>query len=263
MSNVTNITLPTNNSSPIDLRTVIIVQARMGSTRLPGKILKKVLEKPLLAYQIERLQHVTFAAEMIVATTTNPLDQAVIDLCRLEKIPVFRGSEEDVLDRYFQAAKQFKADIIIRVSGDCPLIDPKIIDEVLAFYLKNYPLYQYVSNTLERTFPRGMDVEAFSFSALEKAAKDATRPEEREHVTPYIYRHPELFKLANVAYSPNESNHRWTVDTQEDFELISAILKALYPENPNFTMNTILELLKKHPDWININAHIKQKTLKN
>lgn len=243
------------------LRTVIIVQARMGSSRLPGKILKEVLKKPLLSYQIERLRHVTLADEVVIATSTNLLDQAVVNFCHQHQIPVFQGSENDVLDRYYQAAKKFKAEIIVRVSGDCPLIDPQIIDEIISDFYKNYPNCHYVSNTLERTFPRGMDVEVFSFKALKKAATASSEPEEREHVTPYIYRHPELFKLANVSHNPNESYHRWTVDTLEDFKLVSTILKALYPINPNFAMQDVLELLKKHPDWININAHIQQKPL--
>lgn len=258
-----NISLSTNSqhSNPNKLRTVIIVQARMGSTRLPGKILKKVLEKPLLAYQIERLHRVTLADEIVIATTTNALDQKVVDFCQLEQIPFFRGSEDDVLSRYYEAAKHFDANVVVRVSGDCPLIDPQIVDKVIGFYVQHYPTYHYVSNTLERTYPRGLDVEVFSLSALEQAAKASTRPEEREHVTPYIYRHPELFALANVTHRSNESHHRWTVDTRDDFQLIAEILKTFYPKNPNFTMDDILELLKNHPDWMHINAHIRQKTI--
>lgn len=252
----------THSPTPSNLKTVILVQARMGSTRLPGKILKKVNKKPLLSYLIERLRQVTLADEIVIAATTNPLDQPIVNLCQHEHIPIFLGSEEDVLDRYVQAAKQFKADIIVRISSDCPVIDPKVIDDVIAFFLKNYPTYQYVSNTLKRTYPRGMDVEVFSCTALKEAAKRATLHEEREHVTPYLYRHPELFALANVEHRSDESRHRWTVDTQEDFDLISAILSSLYPLKNNFTMDDILELLKKHPDWININAHVQQKPLK-
>ncbi|MBA3815439.1 MAG: glycosyltransferase family protein [Parachlamydiaceae bacterium] len=243
------------------MRTVVIMQARMGSTRLPGKLLKEVLGKPLLLYQIERLQRVTLANEIVVATTTNPIDHTVIDFCHSKQIPVFQGSENDVLDRYFQAAKYFEAEVIVRVSGDCPLIDQQVVDKVIDFYKKNYPRFQYVSNTLERSYPRGMDVEVFSFSALEKAATIATRPEQREHVTPYIYQHPELFALGNVAHHPNESHYRWTVDTIEDFQLITAILENLYPKKPNFSMYDILEAFKEHPEWININAHVQQKPL--
>lgn len=249
-----------NNSK---FRIILILQARMGATRLPGKIFKEVLDKPLLAYELERLRRVKKVNEIVIATTTNPKDQPVVDFCHLEQVPLFRGSEEDVLDRYYQAAKSFNADVVIRVSGDCPLIDPEIIDQVIDFYFANYPKYQYVSNTLERTYPRGLDVEIFSFNALEKAAKEAKRPEEREHVTLYIYRHPEMFSLGNVPYSSNESHHRWTVDTPEDYQLIAKILEAIYPEKPNFTTQNILELLKMHPEWNEINSHIQQKPIPN
>lgn len=246
----------------IKLRIILIVQARMGSTRLPGKILKEVLEKPLLAYEVERLRRVRKADEIVIATTTNSIDQPVVDFCHLEQVPLYRGSEEDVLDRYYQAAKAFSADVIVRVSGDCPLIDPEVIDCVIEFYLKHYPQYQYVSNTIERTYPRGMDVEVFSFDALEKAAKEAKRPEEREHVTPYFYENPDLFSLGKVIHSPNESVHRWTVDTSEDLQLISNLIEALYPNKPNFGMIDILNQFKEHPDWMAINAQVKQKPLR-
>lgn len=244
----------------IKLRTIVILQARMGSTRLPEKIFKDVLEKPLLAYELERLRRVKNADAVVIATTTNPIDQPIVDFCRLEQVPLFRGSEENVLDRYYQAAKFFSADVIVRICGDCPLIDPQVVEDVISFYKRNYPKFQYVSNTLERTFPRGMDVEVFSFEALENAANLAERAEEREHVTPYIYRHPELFSLGNFAHLANESHHRWTVDTDEDFQLISKIITALYPQKTDFTLNDILDLFKIHPDWLAINAHIQQKS---
>lgn len=243
------------------LRIILIVQARMGSTRLPGKIFKEILEKPLLYYEIERLRQVKKVDAIVIATTINPIDHAVVDFCHLEQIPLYRGSEEDVLDRFYQAAKSFSADVIVRVTGDCPLIDPKIIDAVIDCYLQSYPNFQYVSNTLHRSYPRGLDVEVFSFDALKKAAKEAILPSEREHVTPYIYSHPKEFALENVVHTPNESNHRWTVDTDEDFELISRILSVLYPIKPNFDMNDVLNLLRKYPEWKKINAHIQQKTI--
>lgn len=235
------------------------MQARMGSTRLPGKVLKKVLGKPLLLYQIERLRRVALATNIVIATTSLPQDQVIVDLCKQHHIPVFCGSEEDVLNRYYLAAKQVNADVVVRVTADCPLIDPEVVNKIIAFYLNHFPRYQYVSNTLDRTFPRGMDTEVFSFKALEQAFTDSKRPEEREHVTPYIYQNPQLFNLANVAYESNQSDHRWTVDTQEDFDLISAIITALYPTHPNFSMEDVLDLLKARPDWIKINAHVRQK----
>jgi spore coat polysaccharide biosynthesis protein SpsF len=246
----------------IKLRIILIVQARMGSTRLPGKILREVLDKPLLAYEIERLRRVSKVDEVVIATTKNPSDKPVVDFCQHEQVPIFRGSEEDVLDRFFRAAKAFSADVVVRVSGDCPLIDHNIVDEVIQFYLDHYPEYTYVSNTLERTYPRGLDVEVFSFEALKKTAKEAVKPEEREHVTPYIYGYPDRFALGSVIHSPDLSGHRWTVDTEEDFELIDKLLRVLYPVKPDFTMEDVLGQLDDHPEWASINAHIQQKPLR-
>ena len=242
-------------------RVVIILQARMGSSRLPGKPLKKVLGKVLLSYQLERLRRVEFASELIVATTSKEEDNSIEELCLVEAIPCFRGSELDVLDRYYQAAKQFQAETVIRVTGDCPLIDPLVVDQVIEFYLNSFPKYDYVSNSLERTYPRGLDVEIFSFALLEQAAKEAKLKEEREHVTLYFYTHPELFSLGNLGQSKDQSYHRWTVDTPEDLDLIAKILMELYPKIPCFTTDDILKVFDHHPDWIKINAHIQQKAI--
>lgn len=244
------------------LRVVILVQARMGSTRLPGKVLKEVMGRPLLQYMIERLRKVPLANEIVIATTTDWQDLEIVDFCQREKVPLFRGSSEDVLNRFYLAAKAFQADVIVRVTSDCPLIDPKITDEVIQFYLKNYPKYDYVSNSHVRSFPIGMDTEVFSFKALQEADEQATLPEEREHVTPFIYRRPNHFSCSVITHKPNLSHLRLTVDTIEDFELISKLLNELYPKNPDFSMDDVVKtLLVDHPDWLNINAHIKQKVL--
>jgi spore coat polysaccharide biosynthesis protein SpsF len=241
------------------MKTVIIVQARMTSTRLPGKVLKKVLDKPLLEYQIERLKRVKFADEIVIATTINSTDLPIIELCDRLSIPYFRGSEEDVLARYYQAAKEHHADVVVRVTSDCPLIDPQVIDRVIQFYLDNQSQYDYVSNCLEKTYPRGMDTEVFSFLALDQAFVEATAQPEREHVTPFIYIQPERYRLAEVVYSENQSSHRWTVDTADDFELIKRIIEGLYPQNQKFTLEDCLDLLKRYPDWLLINTHVEQK----
>ncbi len=238
-------------------KVIIIVQARMGSTRLPGKSMKMVSERPLISYLLERLRRTKKADEIVVATTTHERDQRIVDFCREEHIPVYRGSEENVLDRYYQAAKASAADVIVRITGDCPLIDPTIVDQVIAFFLKND--YDYASNSLERTFPRGLDTEVFSFEALEQAAMEATSPEDKEHVTPFFYRNPERFNLGSYTCQENLSRHRWTVDTQEDFILISKILTELYPKKPDFHMEDILQLMEENPEWEKINAHVKQK----
>lgn len=241
------------------MKTVIIVQARMTSSRLPGKVLKPVLGKPLLEYQIERLQQVKLANEIVIATTTNNTDQPIIDLCDRLAISTFRGPELDVLARYYAAATLYAADVIVRVTSDCPLIDPSVIDRVIQFYLDHDDSYDYVSNCLERTYPRGMDTEAFSYQALQQADSEAVAEPDREHVTPFIHRQPQRYRLRNVGYSTDQSHYRWTVDTVEDFELIRRILEALHPRQPHFTLEDCLLLLAQHPDWSMLNAHIEQK----
>ena len=241
------------------MKIVIIVQARMTSTRLPGKVLKKVLDKPLLEYQLDRLKRVKLANEIVIATTINRTDLPIIELCDRLSVPYFRGSENDVLARYHGAAKEHHADVVVRITSDCPLIDPQVIDKVIQFYLDYRYKYDYVSNCLERTYPRGMDTEVFSFLALHQAFVEATEQPDREHVTPFIHMQPERYRLAQIVYSDNQSSHRWTVDTADDFELIKRILEALYPKIKKFTLEDCLDLLKRYPDWSLINAHVEQK----
>lgn len=241
------------------MKIVIIVQARMTSTRLPGKVLKEVMGKPLLEYQIERLRRVSLADEIVIATTTNHSDQPIVDLCQKLNVSYYRGSEEDVLARYYEAAKLHRADVVIRVTSDCPIIDPQVIDQVIYYFLEHRNKYDYVSNSLTRTYPRGMDAEVFSFKVLNEAFLEALDKPEREHVTLFIYRHPERYNLSNVTYSENQSHHRWTVDTIEDFTLISKIITALYPSKPTFDLEDCLKLLFKKNDWSKINSHIEQK----
>ena len=241
------------------MKTVIIVQARMTSTRLPGMVMKRVLGKPLLEYQLERLQRVKLADEIVIATTTNQTDEPIVELCNSLSVACFRGSEDDVLSRYYGAATAHKADLVVRVTSDCPLIDPQVIDTVIDYYLQNQSHYDYVSNSLERTYPRGMDTEVFAFSTLQQAFWEATAQPDREHVTPFIHRQPARYRLGHVIYSEDCSHHRWTVDTPEDFELIQKIIEAIYPRKPNFTLEDCLSLLKKHPEWYIINSHVSQK----
>jgi len=243
------------------LRVVIIVQARMGSTRLPGKVLEQVLDKPLLFYLIERLRRCRTADALVVATTTNPLDQQIVDFCKKNKVSYYRGSEEDVLDRYWHAAQEQGADIIVRICSDCPLTDPAIVDQVVALYSDQHPAYDYVSNTLTRSYPRGMDVEVFSFESLEAALQYTSLKSEREHVTPYIYRHPDRFKLGSITRQPDSSRYRLTVDTPEDLTLITKLIEAHYPKNPHFGLAELLASLEENPQWAEINAAVEQKTV--
>jgi spore coat polysaccharide biosynthesis protein SpsF len=226
---------------------------------LPGKVLKEVMGKPLLEYQIERLKRTKEADEIVIATTINIEDEPIVELCKEHDIPFYRGSEEDVLSRYYEAAVLRGAEIIVRVTSDCPIIDPRVIDKVIKTYKENTDKYDYVSNTLERTYPRGMDTEVFSFRALEEAHLNAQMLQEREHVTLYIHKRPEKFRLGSVKYIRDASRFRWTVDTEEDFILISEIIKELYPSNPFFTLEDCLELVRRKPELTEINKHIRQK----
>ena len=235
------------------MSTAIVVQARMGSTRLPGKVLKDIAGRPMLSYQMERLRRVKRAERIVVATTDQPADDAVERFCQKEKIACVRGSEHDVLARYHLAIERFPADVVVRITADCPLIDPAIVDEAIAAYEPDY-----VSNMLEITYPYGMAVEVFSAQALREAHREAKDPAEREHVTPFIWRRPQRYRLKSLTMTPNLSHHRWTVDTPEDFELVSRLLKTL---KPHFTLQDVLAVLDQHPDWCAINAHVEQKAL--
>lgn len=243
------------------MRIEAFVQARMGSTRLPGKVLKEVLGRPLLGYLIERLSQANEIDDIVILTTDNARDEPIVAFCENHGIAFYRGSEEDVLDRYLQAALERKPDAIVRITSDCPLIDPEVVDQVVKSYREGAANYDYVSNTLTATFPRGLDTEVFSYKALQKVDKEALTPEEREHATLYIYRHPEIFRLKNIEHKPDLSLNRWTVDTAEDFALVSLILEHLYPQKHDFRLKDVLLLLAQHPEWNKINSHIRQKEL--
>jgi spore coat polysaccharide biosynthesis protein SpsF len=243
------------------MRVVVIIQARMNSSRLPGKVLQSVLGKPLLEYEIERLQRITNIDELVVATTVDSKDNPVVELCERLKVPYFRGSENDVLERYYGAATKYQADVVVRVTADCPLIDPRVCEDTIRCYLDNYPTYDYVSNVIDRTFPRGFDTEVFSYQALCEAHHEAIRTADREHVTLFLYRQPECYHIGSFSNREDYSQHRWTVDTSEDLELITNIIQGLYPSKPDFDLTDTLKLLENHPEWQLINAHIEQKKI--
>ena len=229
-----------------------IIQARMGSSRLPGKVLMKSGNgMPLLYHVINQLRHCSKVKNLVIATTTNQEDDEIEKFADNNSVNVFRGSEKDVLDRYFQCAKKYSFSTIVRITSDCPLIDPQIVDKVIErFFSGNY---DYATNTLIRTFPIGTDAEVFSFSALETAWKNAQLPSEREHVTPYL-RNKGNFKTINVENDTNISNLRLTVDRIEDFELIKEILNNI-SINP-IHLEDILELFSRKPELIEINKHV-------
>lgn len=239
------------------MKILLIVQARMTSTRLPGKVLLPLAGEPMLTRLIERLRRVQRADGIVIATTANATDDPIAALCDTLGVPCHRGSEHDVLSRYADAARLHGADAVVRITSDCPLIDPALIDQVIAVYAEGDS--DYVSNMLPPTWPYGMAVEVFNAAALQQAHTEATQPAEREHVTPFIYWHPERYRLRNVASPADLSHHRWTVDTPEDYELVRRLFETLHPINPEFTQADILTLLDAHPDWMTLNQHVQQK----
>lgn len=239
------------------MKILLIVQARMTSTRLPGKVLLPLAGEPMLTRLIERLRRVQRADGIVIATTTNATDDPIAALCDKLGVPCHRGSEHDVLSRYADAARLHGADAVVRITSDCPLIHPVLIDQILAVYEEGDS--DYVSNMLPPTWPYGMAVEVFSAAALQQAHAEATQAAEREHVTPFIYWHPERYRLRNVESPVNLSHHRWTVDTPEDYELVRRLFETLHPINPEFTQADILTLLDAHPDWMTLNQHVQQK----
>ena len=234
----------------------IITQARMTSTRLPGKILKQVAGKSLLDFHIQRLKQTGF--DIVIATTDNASDDEVCNYAKENKISYHRGSEHNVLSRFYEAALKNDLEIIIRVTSDCPLIDPHLIRNNLEQYLKFNNPFLYLSNALERTFARGFDFEIFSFKALEQAYSNAKEESDLEHVTPYIWKNKAgNIEFYNVKQPDDNSNLRITVDTPEDFELIRILIEKYNADKLSF--NEIESLLKKHPELVAINSNIEQK----
>ncbi len=240
------------------LKIVAIVQARMGSTRLPGKVLMDLSGQTVLARVVGRLQRAGLISQILVATTDLSLDDPIVAECRKISVPVFRGNQDDVLDRYYQAAQFAKAEVIVRITSDCPLIDPEITDKTIAAFLEAKA--EYVSNVLTRTYPRGLDTEVMSLEALGKAWAKASRPYEREHVTPYIYGNPDDFRISFITDSQNNSGYRWTLDTPEDLAFIRAVYERM-EGRPTFTWRDVLVLLKQNPELSQINGSVIQKTM--
>ena len=232
-----------------------IIQARMSSRRLPGKVLKPILGVPMLGRQIERVRRSRRLDEIVVATSTQESDQDLVDFCQSIGVRCIRGSLDDVLERYRLAAQSVDARVIVRLTGDCPLSDPDTIDALIHKYAEGG--FDYVSNTLKPTFPDGLDTEVFSRQALETAFHNATLPSEREHVTPYLKKSDDIAKF-NLENDSDLSALRWTVDEPADFDLVHKIFEALYPEVPDFAMTDILALLAQHPEWVNLNQNIER-----
>lgn len=239
----------------------IIIQARMGSTRLPGKVLKILNGRPMLWHIIQRLKAVQDADEIIVATSEKEADKPITVLSEEYGLKYFTGSEDDVLERYVKAAERYGIDVIVRITADCPLVDPGIIQELIKKHLSE--LNDYTSNVIERTFPRGLDAEVVNLAALEKVAGTTSENRFREHVTLFIYEHPELFRIGKLkAREPfNRPELRLTVDTDEDFKLIEIIYRQLYREHQYIRLPEVFQYLQKNPHLLELNANIEQKVV--
>jgi len=246
-------------------KTAVIMQARVGSTRLPAKVLKTICGKTVLEHDIERCLRIKRSSGVIIATTIEPDSYKIVEICEKfspEEVSVHRGSVEDVLGRYYDAARRYKVRYVIRITSDCPLLDFELADSMIGKFIElrgKKLAIDLLFNNNPPTFPHGLDMEIFTFEALEKAFNEANDQDEREHVTPYIRCHPELFKMENFSQTQNLSHLRWTLDYPEDFEFIKAVYEHLYPQNPVFATNDILTLLENHPEIQAINEGRRQR----
>ncbi len=231
-----------------------IVQARVSSSRLPGKVLKLILGKPMIVHELERLQRSRRIDKLVLATSRDESDNALTEAVAARGIDVYRGSLDDVLDRYYQCAKKYHPEHVVRITGDCPVIDWRIVDEVIDKHLTNGN--DYTSTSEE--YPDGLDTEVVRFSALEQAWKDARMSSEREHVTLYIRNHAEKFRCGKKESEQKLNHMRWTVDEPQDFELIRQVYEELYPINEDFAMQDILQLLERRPEMSAVNQDIRR-----
>jgi len=237
-------------------KTGIIIQARMGSSRLPSKIMMLIAGVPVFKYQLDRISGLN--APVFIATTVKPADDQVVKFAEEQGLPYYRGSEENVLSRYYHCAVEFNLDIIVRLTSDCPFIDADIINEGISQYIAADNDQLYLSNTLNRTYPRGADFEIFSFKMLEDAFNNATELSDMEHVTPYIWKNREdKFKIIQLEQDKNYSDFRLTLDTKEDLELIIKLIEVYAAHK--LSMTQICDILDQHPELPLINSHIEQK----
>lgn len=244
------------------MKIICFIEARCTSSRLPGKVLKPIVGKPMLELMIERLRRARTLDGIVIATTDRPTDDPVEALGRRLGVGVFRGSEDDVLRRVVGAAQQFGADVIVETTGDSPLIDPGIVDKAVADFRIGGA--DFVSNILDYTEPRGTDVRVFTTAALVEIDRLSSDPADHEHVSLHFWEHPEKYRLRNVwtDFPPEVAQLRLTVDTQEDFDLVRAIFEALYPQHPDFTLADVLAFLAQHRELADSNRHIHQKAVR-
>jgi spore coat polysaccharide biosynthesis protein SpsF len=240
------------------MKIVAIIQARIGSSRLPQKVLKDLGGATVLDRVLNRLGRSRLIQETLVATTIEPADDVIVEHCERTGWKVFRGSELDVLDRYYRAAKYTAADVVVRITSDCPVIDPEVTDTTIRAFLDQRA--DYASNVRVRTYPRGLDTEVMTVQALERARRESTKPYQRAHVTPYIYENPGEFKLHGIENDADCSQHRWTIDTPEDLRLLQEIY-ARFGGRDDFGWREVLELVEGDPALAEINRHVAQKAV--
>jgi spore coat polysaccharide biosynthesis protein SpsF len=240
------------------MRTLVVIQARMGSSRLPGKVLMPLAGRPLLQRMIEQVTAARSSFELTVASTATPKDDAIDALCASLGVRCFRGHPTDLLDRHYRAAALARADVVVKIPSDCPLIDPDVIDRVLSEFQRREGSRDYVGNLHPATYPDGNDVEVMTFAALESAFREATRPLDREHTTPFLWDNPERFRIGNVTWESGldySMSHRFTVDYQADYDFVNAVYETLWTQqSPVLRLGPILDLLAARPDIEAINA---------
>lgn len=236
---------------------VAVIQARMGSTRLPGKVLREIAGRPMVDYVVDRARQMSETCKTVVATSTLDREEPLVRHLEKRGIPVVRGPEQDVLTRYVQAAEAHDAETVVRITADCPLLMPAVSDQVVRAFRKSE--CDYASNTLERTYPFGLDTEVLSIETLCRVEQETSAPPDREHVTRYVWRHPEDFELCSVTDDTDRSGLRWTVDEKADLQLVRRIYEELSEEALEATYKDVLELLKTHSQWVSINQEVEQK----
>jgi spore coat polysaccharide biosynthesis protein SpsF len=236
---------------------VVVIQARSSSTRLPGKVFLPLAGKPLLVRMVERVLMAKLPSVVVVATSTEPDDDAIVQLCNKHSIEVIRGSLNDLLERHYVAGKHYNAEYVVKIPSDCPLIDPTIIDKVLQYTLDNKDSFDFVSNLHPATYPDGNDVEVMPMNMVELAVLEATKQLEREHTTPFFWDNPTRFRIGSVVWEKGldySLSHRFTIDYKEDYDFINQVYNHLYEQNPMFSLDDILQLLEEHPEIYEINS---------
>jgi spore coat polysaccharide biosynthesis protein SpsF len=241
------------------MKTVAIIQARMGSSRLAGKVLMDLGGETVLGRVVNRLGRCRKIDRMVVATTDMTEDDPIVQASERLSVACFRGAELDVLDRFYKAAHENAADAVVRVTSDCPLIDPEIVDDTVNAFRDRR--VDYASNVFPRTYPRGLDAEVFSVAALDRAWREAREPHQREHVTPYFYENPQKFRQASLTGIADYSRYRWTLDTREDLELLRTIYSR-FDGRDNFSWQEVIQLMEREPELAELNSEVLQKSVR-